>query len=850
MTVADKLSAPGSSSYSSDTLNVGDGTWDFTKNDFLLPNLMPLNLATTQYNGMGNRFSTLTQYHTLITGHGVLAAITFLFIIPISVMYARFHQNREITEARRIHAYMNVVALGLSTVVFILGFFAVGPSRALSNPHHGIGVAIYVMILVQAISGRLVKNIYKRSLRLMLHRWIGRATALLGIAQVPLGLALYGSPKFTFVLYALWMSFLLLLYFILSWRHEPEHLIGSRSEAGVTESGYKSGRTGRSGFGWAGPLAAGVGTLALLRGRKNRRERSRSRSRSRSHGRVPEVIPSRRGSASYMNDEKYSERTDHRGGGIMNKLLAVGGVLGAGALVKKIADRRENRRYNDEEYSAVATDTPSRFGPNRTRPQRKRQDSYTESDITEDRTQLGPRRPRSPILPGPGNPVATAAALSAAHPPRPSTPPRAAHGRPAQSSRLESEDYSDYTSYISPSRRTHDEHHGGGAGKGLLAGLGLGWFAKKLKDRRGRNDQDERIRVEEERRDGRHGPRYTGDGYGTPTRSSRRRPPAVAPTATTMTEMTENTESSLVEDRPAGTGVGGPPMPPLGASHAQTGPPPTAGVIRVPAGPSRSRSRSTHTQNVEPASMPPMPDDPHGIFHPLRPESGSESYLSAGGGTHKRHSSRHGRGGATAAAATAGVAELAADEGSSRRRDRSRSQAPSQPVSVKVKYHDDRDRNVTLRRLTDEEARREQRNRRSNSVSSLSGNETPTRRRYRRDSSSARKTADEAEAERLANEPLSPPAPAFAGGRRAGKDSAYYSGQPGPSGGGTPLAAPTISSIDSPDSHGTWSALSPSPSGPIAERPAGSAAASAAERRRRRRLERNARPQGGGVEFN
>jgi hypothetical protein len=31
---------------------VGDGTWDSTRNDFLLPNLVGLNFATMRYNGM------------------------------------------------------------------------------------------------------------------------------------------------------------------------------------------------------------------------------------------------------------------------------------------------------------------------------------------------------------------------------------------------------------------------------------------------------------------------------------------------------------------------------------------------------------------------------------------------------------------------------------------------------------------------------------------------------------------------------------------------------------------------------------------------------------------------------
>lgn len=52
MAPADQLAPAGSSSYTSDTMNVGDGTWDFSKNDFLLPNLVGLNFETMRYNGM------------------------------------------------------------------------------------------------------------------------------------------------------------------------------------------------------------------------------------------------------------------------------------------------------------------------------------------------------------------------------------------------------------------------------------------------------------------------------------------------------------------------------------------------------------------------------------------------------------------------------------------------------------------------------------------------------------------------------------------------------------------------------------------------------------------------------
>lgn len=51
MSPSPQLAPPGSSSYNSDTMSVGDGTWDAGRETFLLPNLVGLNFATMRYNG-------------------------------------------------------------------------------------------------------------------------------------------------------------------------------------------------------------------------------------------------------------------------------------------------------------------------------------------------------------------------------------------------------------------------------------------------------------------------------------------------------------------------------------------------------------------------------------------------------------------------------------------------------------------------------------------------------------------------------------------------------------------------------------------------------------------------------
>ncbi|KAK1780940.1 hypothetical protein QBC45DRAFT_407074 [Copromyces sp. CBS 386.78] len=888
--MANNLSPPGSSSYSSNTLTVGDGTWDFEKNSFLLPNLQGLNFDTMRYNGMGNRFSTLTQYHSLILGHGVLAAITFLFIIPIAVLIARFY-SRKPGYAIRYHAYLQVITVGLSTVVFVLGFIAVGPPRNLTNPHHGIGVAIYVMILVQAFGGSLVRKITGHSFRLHLHRWMGRAIAILGIAQVPLGLTLYGSPKYTFILYAVWMGFLLFLYFILDYRDKGRreyYAGGTRSEVtGYTDEKSESHHHGKKK--WLGLAAAG-GALAMLRGRKRNRDEERALDRSPSpyrshapHDAETEVMSSHaHGRHDSYHDDKYTDVSSRRntggGGGWMGKLVGLGAGLLAAKYLKKNHDRR------DDEYSAVSTET----GPSRVRPPRGGP-APTESDYTDytDFTRTDNRRNSKQ------NPVIASEVESAAddrRPYRPGTPPRSHAGR--RNSRFESTIASDYSSYVSPSRRDEPEKkRNSGAGKGLLAGLGLGWFAKKTVDKRAgkeedrirdeeerRREEEERRYEEEERRAGRRNSKYTGDGYPSPSRrDSQRRPAAMRPAA--PTDMTSTTGTSLLSDEfssmeprghapydpaPVSGGARPPPAPIPVAGGA--GAPPT--IIPITPGPSGNPAPGNG-----PIAMPAMPPDPRGVFYPLRPPTDtSSSDLTDVNADRRRREAE-----AAAAAAAASASLLAAQQQEDDRR--RRPGGPSDQPSVKVKVQSDRDRNITLRRMTDEDARKDNgnnRRRRGDSVSSSHSESEPSSgRRYRRSdrrresrSSSQRGRAERAAEARVDptvsplypaplntggsgtprqqashggsslppnfDDPLSPPNPAFARqGTRpiGGKDSPPYAG---PSGGQMPNVAGTISSLDSP---GQWSALSPSgasqnPSGVKRE------VSSAAERRQRRRFER------------
>ncbi|KAL8907334.1 MAG: hypothetical protein Q9171_005907, partial [Xanthocarpia ochracea] len=326
-------------------MSVGDGTWDTTRNTFLLSNLVGLNFATMRYNGMGNRFRELNGYHTLILAHGIMAALTFLLIVPLAIMFMRYKRHRP--NAIRSHIWLQILTLLMATAIIILGFIAVGPERSLTNPHHGIGVAIYVLIVFQFLGGAWIRRKDRKKkasfgwMRKLLHHWLGRTIALLGIAQVALGLTLYGSPKALFVLYALAVFLLVLTYFLLEYRDDKNGGIEyddrysySYGSGSVAEDRHRQGG-GVSNLVKAGAAGIGLGALA---------SRFRNRSRSRHRG-EPEVVGSRRHSIDDTVDEKYSEygRDHDRGGGWKDRLFKVAAVAGGAGLAKKYFDRRRDR---------------------------------------------------------------------------------------------------------------------------------------------------------------------------------------------------------------------------------------------------------------------------------------------------------------------------------------------------------------------------------------------------------------------------------------------------------------------------------------------------------------------------
>lgn len=740
-----QLAPPGSSSYNSATLHVGDGTWDSGRDDFLLPNLVGLNFATMRYNGMGNRFFTMNGYQNLIKAHGIIAAITFLGVVPTAIFLMRFYgQNPRM--ALKLHIWLQILTLLLSTVIITLGFFAVGPERRFTNPHHGIGLAIYILIWVQVIGGALVHRSEKRKrslyipLKAMIHHWLGRAIALLGIVQIALGLTLYGSPAFLFVLYTLAAFGLFLAYFILEWLAERQR--GRRVDDGGSyySDAVAEGRPQKehSGFGkLAAAGVAGVGLAALW----NRRKRKESR---------VDVVGTESGTGtgtSNISNDKYSydSRTEHHGWG--RRLLEIGAIGGALVAVKKLFGRRNNSSSDDGPYrpplggnQSVGSDAISRIEEGRPPPM----------------SQQMPLPAGSPGYIRPTHPLANP----------PMTP-----------GRRESGSSYDYGSYLSGSPSRQDRR-GHGFRNALAAG-GAAFAVRSLFKNRKQKKEEERVererteRLEAERiaRMNSVG-RYTGDGV-TPPRPIRNR----------MGSQSDSEFSeSIIDDRHQRPGVN--PAIPVAAVGAAAGaalaerdrirPPGTDPVINT----SQGRINTASQQNMVypgpptnmPADVPPIPPSHRTDEH----SSGSEIYTTASGRNRHRHRDEVAAGLAGAALGAAATDATRRRRSSNRNTDSAGSQYQSPPVSLHIKAHND-GRHVTLRRLTEEEAAAEAarqqagappapiagpstRRRRNSSFSSASDGEMlGTNRRYRR----MEQIEAQQQAEAAAGGFPPPPAPEF-----------------------------------------------------------------------------------------
>ena len=585
-----------------------------------------------------------------------------------------------------------------------------------------------------------------------------------------MGLTLYGSPLALFVLYALAVFALLVTYFILTRVRErrlgndydSRYSYGTGSVVDDRRNRRDERRTGgRRGSVIKGAIA-GAGLYALAD--RFRRRRSQSRvdrvgAPDIGPGGGPETGGHRRHSSSFVEDEKYSDYSrDNGGDGVWeNRLLRIAGPIGAAGLVTRFFDRRYRDRDSEVgEYGPPGGPVPL----NRPLPENQRplnQPFPNEQHPLNEPLPYGQRPPNQPLP----------------------------TGQPPLNRRPSDETYSSYESASGEPRKGHGLRDG-------IATLGVLGLARSIFNRRRGRNQDQQLAAEQDARA--HGGHLTGDGR--PPRHHRPGLSSISSDTTSLTGMNHPHQ---------GGGI-----PPIAAGAYP------AGAAGAPRERDRNRNEELPLGGIPrhgQVAMPPLPPDPHGVFH--ADSSGSEVYIGEDGRNHWRHHA--GRDAAAGGLAATQVAEAS----SSRRGQRERHQSAggevpglnSPPVSIKVKMHDD-NRHVTLRRLPEAEAAAERQarearrqsqersgRRRGDSGSSLSGTEGSGD-RFRRKQFQERQQAEamRIESERLAaaraqaqnqktamNVPAPPPVPESSSNLRPPRTASI--GSPGTHDGNTTEAS-------------------------------------------------------------
>ncbi|KAF3921649.1 hypothetical protein AA313_de0209279 [Arthrobotrys entomopaga] len=163
----------------------------------------------------------------IIIAHSIFAAFAWLFFAPLAIVVARFFKSARSGRGRiwfRIHFLLQTGTVMFMIITFVLGYFAVGPGskHQFNNPHLQIGTAVFAATLAQALLGifnhfifRLIRRHFQNPIKTpfpnKLHIILGWATLGLGIANIPIGMVLFGTHRRLLILYGVYVAGLLVL---------------------------------------------------------------------------------------------------------------------------------------------------------------------------------------------------------------------------------------------------------------------------------------------------------------------------------------------------------------------------------------------------------------------------------------------------------------------------------------------------------------------------------------------------------------------------------------------------------------------------------------------------------------
>lgn len=159
--------------------------------------------------------------------HGVLMTLSWGILLPLGVTIARFARGQGPIWFK-LHRAIQVTGLLLAAGAFVCAVLMVQVAKFSALPHATLGIAITAMGLQQPLNAYFrphkVPGQPKSRLRLgweLLHKNVGRAVCLLGIANPFQGLRFLGVGPFAVALYSVWLGALALFWVVMTLAGRP-----------------------------------------------------------------------------------------------------------------------------------------------------------------------------------------------------------------------------------------------------------------------------------------------------------------------------------------------------------------------------------------------------------------------------------------------------------------------------------------------------------------------------------------------------------------------------------------------------------------------------------------------------
>ncbi|XP_071741279.1 cytochrome b561 domain-containing protein At2g30890-like [Rutidosis leptorrhynchoides] len=135
------------------------------------------------------------RYSLQIIVHAFLLWASMGFLIPVGILIIRFSNAEERGRRSRILFFIHIVTQILSVILVTAGavLSVKNFSNTFNNTHRILGVTLYGLVFLQALSGLLrpSRNDKRRTVWFFAHWMIGTTVSLLGIINVYTGLHAY-----------------------------------------------------------------------------------------------------------------------------------------------------------------------------------------------------------------------------------------------------------------------------------------------------------------------------------------------------------------------------------------------------------------------------------------------------------------------------------------------------------------------------------------------------------------------------------------------------------------------------------------------------------------------------------